>query len=569
MAGGTLGAALGIPLGPAGVIGGAALGAAGGKATSNVIEGFQGRGPQTMKEAFKQPIESGIEDATYSMGLPVAGQMVRTGAGKALGVIKPQVEELVKKATSLGVELSPAQAAEGGVAKMFSPVVGVFPFIGTPIRKSQEAAQKRVGESFNQILNEIAPTATTAEIGVDLTKSAGKSFDKFRNRSARLYNQYEKKVSELPKQDIFLSTPIKKTAMELLDSGGNITLKTGETLQTPIADPLSKYIEDLTKLPGNLTFQQIRKQTRDLNEAMTKASADGFDVSRGIKIKKAFEESLFRPDLTMIDKADLPKARAALESGVRANKYFSENIKRFESATAKKFGTVDRNIFEPKFSKMGSKEMDEAFNAVWRENSPQAMKNLRGLVGDEAFNKAARKHIETAAGKSLITDDTGRGIFDGESFAKNLGLDTPEGIESLSTMLGGTKVSPQKLQDFADVVKAVGSVEVPNVSKFISRRVTLGGAKTLGTLTMGGSVIADPITTITLASLARQGSKFISNPKALEYMTTTLDVTKPQQIRNAALLRLFRNLPDEGKREKMEYRKLLREQNGNSGQNNR
>jgi hypothetical protein len=94
MAGSMLGGALGFasPL-PGGLIAGGALGAAGGKALQNVIEqGLLGE-EKTRDQIYSDPIREGVTDATFGMGIPVAGRIAR-GVGNV--TVRPMMSKLAR-----------------------------------------------------------------------------------------------------------------------------------------------------------------------------------------------------------------------------------------------------------------------------------------------------------------------------------------------------------------------------------------------------------------------------------------------------------------------------------------
>jgi len=561
-AGGVLGGALGIPAGPPGVVAGGALGAAAGDAVFNIMasakkafEGFE-MAPVSVEsaiEAFKSPIKAGTEDIVASLGLGVAGRAARGVAplvGKAVGVAKREAKELAGLATKLGVPLGAINVTPREAVKGFAKVAGVFPFIGTPIREAQSTAQKALDLSLDRTLNQVAPTASLQEVGVDLTKAGQSRFKAFRRLSGSLYDDFLKKAESASIPNIFPSTNLKNAAKEIAQQQGTqeVILETGKAARKPGSDILADFIEDSTQLPERLTAQQIRGLQTSLQEIMSKAAADGFDVSRGIKLKKALEIDFNNPVVNLLAPRE---GKELVDSLTTANKFFANNIKDFQTATAKKFGRVDKNIFKPKFFTAGSKEADEAFSAVFNSKSPQALQNLRSVVGRPTFNKAVRRHLDGVIEKAVIepaTESAAR-IFDANKLEEVLGLATESGRETLKTMLKDSKITVKQLDDFTRVARAVGSVEIPNVSTFIQRRAVLGGGKAAAGAFTAGLGAADPITTIALMTALRKGSRVLSDPAQLRSLTIGLDSTATQKAQRAAVLRLIRNIPNSEERE--------------------
>ena len=591
--GGTVGAALGLPAGPAGAAALGVLGVAGGDALFNIIESakavFAGQeaAPLTIegvKKAFEKPLAAATTEAGFTTALGAAGIPLRAAKpfiGRALKVTTEQARELMRNAKQLDIPLGAINVTPREAIKGFSRVLGVFPFVGTPLRESFASQTAAIDRSLDKILNEVAPSASVSEIGIDLTKFATKKFKAFRRLSGSLYDDFLKKAEDASVPDIFPTTNLNQAANNIIETQKTGLIPTQQAVeaaelatakqksvreflappsitQAPIpevtpplrplageSDILVNFINKATQLPERLTALQIRSLQRSLQAIMSKAAADGFDVSRGIQLKKALELDFNNPQIDLLNPQE---GQELIGSLTRANKFFAENIKRFETATAKKFGRIDKNIFKPKFTQAGARETDEAFSAVFNAKSPEALNNLRDVVGSKVFKRAARKHLDNSVSKA-ITETVGEGgeairIFDPVRLEKQLGLNTPDGRKMLETILQGTGVTLKQLDDFNRVVQAVGSVEIPDVSKFLQRRITLGGAAAitgLGGFAAGGGGI---LTKLGLLALTRSTARLLSSPQALKDMQAIISPTVTTQVKRATILRLLRSFPE-------------------------
>lgn len=569
-AGGVLGGALGIPAGPAGVVAGGALGAAGGDALFNILEsagnvfGGQEVKPVTAEgviKAFESPIKAGTEDITATLGLGAAGAAVRGVkplVGKAIGAAKGEAKELARLATQLGVPLGAINVTASNVIKGFAKVAGVFPFVGTPVRQAQQTAQSSLDNALDRTLNAVAPVATLQDVGIDLTKAAQSRFKAFRRLSGSLYDNFLKKAENATVPDIFPTNNLKAAANDInaLQETGEIALEGGGKFGSVGSDAISSFINDATKLPERLTATQVRGLQRSLQELMSKAAADGWDVSRGVQLKKALELDFNNP---AVDLLNFQEGKELVESLTTANKFFADNIKDFQTATTKKFGRIDKNIFKPKFFAAGTKESDEAFSAVFNAKSPQGLENLRKIVGPKPFKQAVRKQLDNSISKAIIepASEGAPRIFDPVKLEAQLGLVTPDGRNTLRAMLKGTPLKIEDLDAFNRVSKAVGSVEIPDVSTFIKRRAVLGGAGAAAGAFGAASVFGSPVAGVALVVAARKGLRLLSDPAQLKSLTTALDSTATQKAQRAAVLRLIRNIPDP------EERQALRDELGN------
>ena len=116
-------------------------------------------------------------------------------------------------------------------------------------------------------------------------------------------------------------------------------------------------------------------------------------------------------------------------------------------------------------------------------------------------------------------------------------------------MLKDTPLKVGDLEDFIRVAKAVGSVEIPDVSTFIARRAILGGGKAVAGTFLAGLGLTNPLKTIAIIATARKGLRVLSDPAKLKSLTTALDSTATQKAQRAAVLRLIRNVPNQEERQ--------------------
>jgi len=561
-AGGTLGGVLGAPAGPVGALAGGGLGAAAGSSAFDVanraIRSFQGR-PQpdvSVPEEAARAVQEGVTDVAFGAGAAALGPLVKSFKplmGKLLGVSGEPTRKIAEEAAKQGVPLAAVQVSKRPSVKGFSRVLGIFPFVGTPFKDLAKASGQAVEDRASSILNEIAPTATVADLGVDLTKAAKGRFKQFKSVASSLYDDFAKQAEAAGNPSIVPTDSTRQVANQIRDqrAAGRVLVPGArgaqKTLVQPeeLRNPLDQFFDNFANIPERLTVTQARGLQRSLNEATKRASSQGFDISRAGQIKQALEQ-----DLNNLDIGNLPPeiGQSIVGSMNRANRFFAEGIKPFQTATGKKFGRVDPNIFSPKFGKAGSANADEAFKAVVNSRSPQAMADLRRLVGPQAMKGVARRNVEDALAKAQASGaPKGSSLsFDPGNLATNLGLDSADGRKVLAESLKGTDITVDQLEKFVDVARAASDFTVPDVSSFLQRRFTLGGVRSiLGGATLAAGVSSPPVG-VALAILARKGSQVLSSPSALRAMTNALDDTVSDQVRRAAVLRLARAVvPDD------------------------
>jgi hypothetical protein len=236
-----------------------------------------------------------------------------------------------------------------------------------------------------------------------------------------------------------------------------------------------------------------------------------------------------------------------------ANNFYSKGIVQFQTATAGKFALVEENIFTAGGVVPGTINADEIARIAINLRSPQGISDLRGLVGPENMNQAARNFMQTAADNATreITGSGGRvlKVIDPDKFAKELGLigggKGGRNREGIAEFLSGSGFTIDILDDFVRVMREI--VEVADPSKFLKRRVTIGGAGALmAALGAGAAVTGGPgeaggavtVTAVALTILARRGSTIFGKPKNLALLTKALDKMNSATVRRAAVGRL-------------------------------
>lgn len=551
-AGGLIGALAGggitAPTGPgalAGIVAGGALGAAAGSLLfdtfDDVVRFFEGtekeRGPldPTMKA-----LEAAKLDAMFTGGALSLGPLIRAFkplVGKALGVKgKARLADL---AEAYGIRIGVIQATKSLAVKGFSKVIGVFPFINPPLREAAAETGRGTARFFDDLMNTLAPTAHLTDLGVDLARSGRGRFKAFKRIAASLYGRYDKLANKASDPAFLPTENTAQTAKKLFEEAqsGRTLLKTGKVLGGPkgVTDSLQDFIDQLKDLPDRITIKQLRKLQRDLGEATVRAKNDGFDIKRGVDLKRALERDLNNPDLTLLTEREGTELVASL---TRANQFFAESIKKFETATAKGFEKVDKNIFKPGFFKAGSLNADEIAKDVFNAQSPQALKDLRKIVGSNQFRRVARRHLDDVAQKAFVKDLEGTLTFDVDSFVKDLALDTPAGRESVQEMVKGTGVTLKDLDNFVEVARAASDFTISSSSTFLQRKFTLTAFRGIGSAAAFTASLADPITTVTAIFLLRHGGRILTRPSTLRNLTRAMDDTLTRQQRRTALTRV-------------------------------
>jgi hypothetical protein len=568
-AGASAGAMASLPVAPAAgplaplvpVVGGA-LGAAGASAGYDnindllkaVMPGFEGLPDATAASGDPRALDIGARaaneaafDAATTAVTGVAGFPVKHFlsplVGKVFGVRTPQALTAAQLARMHGVELGAVDVGNQN-PRILAKVLGVFPITGAPLRTARDAKEAQLQASVRYTLNTIAPTASLSqEMGVDLMKAAQQADAKFTNTAAVLYDRFRVAASKagavIPTSDA--KTVIQKWADDF--AAGQITLTDGEVLKGGVNEQFERFLTDTLNLPDKITWAQYERLQNQFEAFIDKMNPDGFTVKRVAQIKQGMER-----DLNAI--AD-PTVKKLKED---ADTFFSNGILAFQTPTAQKFGRVDKNIFKPGPDKPGTINPDELMRPVFNTDSPIALKQLRDLVGDDAFRRASRTHLENSfqqSWKSEVRHGEPVDVFDPEGMAKSIGLAPGQKDKrlALEEMLRGTGV---RVQDVEDMLTRIRIAKQADPSAFVSRRVTLGGVAALtaiggaGAAAVGGPVAAagSPLVTALATWGAYNFSKLLASPQALKAFTRSFQPDINDVTRRAVYFRLLRELGD-------------------------
>lgn len=557
---------------PGAVIGGLAggvLGATGAGQVYDIVDSYIQGENKTFDESTKQALKDIKTETMFSMiGQTIPGikpAITRLLSKREKGeLVGKDAKELYDAGKRIGVDIVPLDISKN-IGKLYGKVAGVFPLVGRPIKELGEERGKRLNVIRGQMLDDLAPNTHISELGVDMFNAAKNSSKEFKNVASDLYNVFYKEAGKInkpfiPSQNIkneasliikdFLQKRPKEVITKTVVRGGKkVKLKVKKPIPASVNQKYGNYIRKLSRLDDFVTPAQIKQIKQDLNNFSDLVTGkDGVGVMRLTKLNKAADGALrdfdnynlsaFGMDAN-VSKESLGKLVSELKA---ADAFYANGIQLYNRSTAGKFKKVNKNIFLSGFDKPGSIESDELFKYVVKTGSPQSLKDLKVLIGDDNFAKVSRKIIENAFTKAAVRDDKFRGLlFNPNILEEELGLLGRNQSEVLENITQGTKLSKQKLQDLIEVSKAHANLEIPDVGAFVARRATLGGYKSiLGGFVMGAGVVSEPVSTAALIGITNRTSAFLANPKNVDLAIEALDITAPRALRYIAGEKLLR-----------------------------
>ena len=494
----------------------------------------------------------------------------------------------------------PASLSDTGniISKSYGRVIGVFPFVGAPIKKGFARKADILNKTANDALNTFAPNVTLTKLGVDMSKAAQTTFDDFRRVSGFFYDDFYKSVNKV--RAPIISTKNFKDSInsfiKVVDEG-DITLRSGKVATTQQKDAMYKWAKQHLDIPEYITVAQYKALNKNIESFAKRGKTEPVDIKAltGFKINLEKDlnlltkKSYINTFKKVLDPKDLEQIPQKLKF---ANQVYSEGLQNsmitasiknmakkegvklkivpgmtaFDSPAAREFKKVDKNIFGPGFKVQGSLTADQLGKVLIanRNVTPQLLDDLRSLVGDTQYKNFVRARLQRGYDNSLVKfsepDKTGL-MFDPAKFEANLGLDTKAGRELLESMLKGSNLTLQNLDDFFAIAKNHAGLTIPDVSSFVSRRAVLGGTKSLlGGFAMGYTSYQNPLRGGALIYLARRTSNFLDNPKALQDVMTALDPNSTgSQIKTATLKLVDAMISNSQTKEEENNFKLYRE----------
>ena len=495
-------------------------------------------------------------------------------------------KSLYESAKRMGFPLSLSDSGNM-IARGYGRVVGVFPYVGGPIKRRAGIKGDFLNNKAKDTLNSFGPNVTLTKLGIDMEKAATSTFDDFRRVSSFFYDDFYKSVNKINNTPV-ISTGNYKAALERYVKGIDSGKIKG--IVSPQKDAIYKYAKQTTKrIPNYINATQYKSLKEDIKYYARLSKKEPFNIKvlTGLKsslerdlrllTKESYQENLLKnvypltkskrkaldPDMLSDIATKLKFADKVYANGLQ-NSIIKKLVKEgtikkgadivpipgkkvFDSPVAREFKKVDKNIFGPGFEVQGSINVDLLGDALLKRGASKALfADLRSLVGQKQFDKFTRARLQKSYDGSLImsSEKGSQGlIFDPYKFESNLGLNTERGREVLEEMLKGSNVSLQNLDDFFNVAKNHAGLKVPDVSSFVARRATLGGTRSVvgGTLFLGGAATS-PLASAGLIILARKTSRSLSNPGALRDIMKVIDPNTPKGLRKGTTLKLLDGL---------------------------
>ena len=439
----------GAALNPVTSVAGGTLGAMGGGQLYDVVQSAITEEPTdfgTQAEKAKKDLQRELLLQSFFAKIPGLGTKIKSS------IFGKPNKELYDSAKRLKFPLSLSDSGNM-VSKGYGRVIGVFPYVGQPIKKTMAGKADLLNKTADDTLDLFAPNVSITKLGIDMAEASKSTFGDFKRVSGFLYDDFFKTASSV-RQPI-ISTKTFKNSLEnyvnLIDDG--VIKVKGKKIKSPQRDAIYQYAKSAQRMDNFINVSQYKALVKDIKTFAKQSQKEGFDIKVLTGFKGALEKDLAQLTkekyLNSLVKSGVikdPKLASAIATKLKfANKVYANGLENslvvktadgqrktipstvgigvFQTPTAKKFKMIDKNIFGAGFQQPGSITADQLGNVLLanRNVSPQLLDDLRNLVGKNQFDKFVRARIQQGFDKSLVLSKEGgvNGlIFDPFKFIK-------------------------------------------------------------------------------------------------------------------------------------------------------
>jgi hypothetical protein len=480
-----------------------------------VDKGFRdenGLDPQSLRTVVEGEILLDlVTGGTFAVGQLAA----RKGSQFISGVTKEKIK-VSEKLSARGIHLMPVQFGNKTIAKGYVAVLGRFPLIGSPIRKQGQKIADNITKNIQNIPSRFSSLRGFNEVSEQIFTDATSLFKEMSETFSKRYEDIYSKADSIgvyvrPEITVTRAKNVIKRIAGLTPAQFKENPNAGEVLEV-----VKKFLsDDILSIEGktksykvfeNLTAgsskEEIDQAFKLFDQGQTVFAGQSLRQMDGLLGKIDQKLSSFEPgqkkfamgllqELKIAAKTDVIsnlKGEGAEEIGeqfLKIDKDFSHTMASvFETANAKRFGSVSRKGLKgATFDKATTQNIDKLAQFVIDMKSPQSIEELSRLVQPKTFKAITAGVLDDVIQKATKTLKDGTEKFEADKFIKNLGLDSPNSpkYKVIKKMLekSGNLITMEELRLLGKGASFIAETEVPNVSSFVTRRVTLGGMRSL------------------------------------------------------------------------------------------
>ncbi len=370
-------------------------------------------------------------DAIFRTMKPMARWAYGVKEGKDSGEL---AKVILNKKAPFGI----SNVSDKAWAQWYGRVVGVFPFVGTPIRQAKGKQAWWADQQLSASLNELAPLTSAMDAGVFLTKESQDKFGKWAGLNSQFYEDFFAKAKALDdamptgdyrqKEGYIPMFRTKQLAAKFLEDSKK-KIRLGEPYVEGLPDQIGgvenlsnfeKFIIQQARLPEYINATEYRSLQRQFNNLWGEFTSsvgvkDGDAISgQAHDFKKAMNHDFNTTQewRQLADEGLNTQMNYIKESLSRANVNFGKMANIYESPVAQVFKLVDQNMFTagsvPKPGMIYKDQLaNQIFDTFFTRPSADAMTDLSEIITrsydnpkEDAINIAARTFITKAWNQS-------------------------------------------------------------------------------------------------------------------------------------------------------------------------
>jgi hypothetical protein len=528
--GGMLGGLAGLPSGPQGAIGGSMLGTALGAGAAEIPAAIGRATPARHFIDFGKPRTAG--SMAYEMGYEAIWDLAGYGAGRALATAGRPLKTIAKRtltaddlargerARALGINVGYQDASQGFLARHTQPLVGQLPGFVGPFRAAFRSKADDQARTILSFLDTAGPrSANEAELSRRVVTEA-------RGRMQHVYTvldaAYNGLYNRMEQAGVFVDpTRAKQTAEAYLANvrAEGVPKQTAEGVVKKIrSTPGTRLAQTILAMPNTISVKEYRGLLTEIDTAIRQAGKSGYDVGKLVEMKQSLVEQMGE---SLVGNSATPfrtQYQSLREVWKQAEELASGPLASRVPGRMAFANSEGRNIAEDLF-----------FDASLRDFSPDSMRELRRLVGHDAYRAVVARRLETAVEAARVASkESGVSTFEAAKFRQSFGLEDAKGItfHAWKSALEPLGVSMGDLRRLADALETANRVGEPRSQGLAKRRVALAGARSIGTsllptaaaAAVGGPQAGMPTMLATYLGIRRWG-KIVTDPNILRELT--------------------------------------------------
>ena len=418
-------------------------------------------------EAAVKGIASGVKSGSKFASDKIKG--VTPSADKSVGLIEKGLgitDDAVAKAKILGdegVELSLGQASTSPVVQGAYSLLNRMPLVGKTGLDQTRKSFAQIDDALKK-RTKLDKPLTESERSDLISKFGKQRFDEWRKSYQALYKQADdlniakgeffdaKTLSSIANNTISQKsklavmpddvTSVLKQIKKLKNK--KLAFKDIDALDTRLTDLAKKYDPARSQIPNNAAYQAVLRLQKQLSKQLKNPNDEA-----GRLYQQADEQ--FASFMKFVDETNLGRE--------------------FQK-------TVGRGALRPGIGKPPIKKAEDLYkNAFGQNKSPQAIKELRELIGDEQVDVLAANYLDDIFTKYIRSDKRNfTKLYDELGFSNKSSLNYEATKELLKTY---KNTSVKDLENFLGAIKQFPEI-LPDVNTFIMRSGALRAASSLG-----------------------------------------------------------------------------------------